>query len=346
MEIHGRLGNVVGTAELIFSHRDSPIGVVCPSSTVRAVLHDSKLFRQEEVARWTEAVRAPINRNIKECIFRTVMDRGLAYKSTGSFSRPAERIAINTDSEGDEPFKWARKGTVLEDDDDRIWEGKEEDSSEPPLVPSIVRNTMSRHETHLLLFPQDPEALASSWPKFIYSSKVGIDELPFLTELLPLEVGRQLLYRGHRNRRKWFRGLAYGQRPDWGITEEDFGNGIYFTPDLELAILYAGRGGIVQVVDFSNEGEGLFMKIFDSEGDDQQEWERFTKASICFGTSLEEEPPERYDDDVLIGPICANHEEVMMGGSPKRGMEVQVVARSDSACDYMSMYTVAVIYVV
>jgi hypothetical protein len=171
----------------------------------------------------------------------------------------------------------------------------------------------------------------------MYSSNIAIDELPSLTKLLPQEVisGKQLLYRGDCTRQRWFLGLGVGQRTDWGIFEEDYGNGLYFTSDLDLAILYAGRGGIVQVVDFSDQGESLKLKTFDGGGDDGREWEKFVMGSLCFESLL---PPKRYQEDVLIGPICTNYEEVTKGGSPKRGLELQVVAKTDSACDYMSTH--------
>ena len=346
MEIHGRLGNVIGSVEPIYSKRDSPIGVVCSPSTVREVLLDSTLFRPEEIEHWTQVVRAPINRDIINWIMRTVRDEGLAFKSTGSFWPSYVAEPIHSEDNG--PFKWGRKGTVIPEDDEGIWQGRNEEELEYPLIPSVVQNTVNRHETHLLYYPLYPNAQASSWPKYIYSSSIEINELPSLAKLLPLEVisGKQLLYRGDWTRRRWFHGLGFGQRPDWGFFEEDYGNGLYFTPDLDVAILYAGRGGIVQVVDFSDQGESLKLKTFDGEGDDGREWEKFVKGSLCFESLLAEGPPKRYQEDVLIGPICTNHEEVTKGGSPKRGLELQVVAKTDSACDYMSTHTVAVFYVV
>ena len=66
--------------------------------------------------------------------------------------------------------------------------------------------------------------------------------------------------------------LGNEQRVQWGMVQHEYGNGLYFTPDLKLAIEYSGRGGLVQVVDWTGKAEGLKLKYFQRKEDGWLEW--------------------------------------------------------------------------
>lgn len=107
-----------------------------------------------------------------------------------------------------------------------------------------------------------------------------------------LRKGCDLIYRGERVRRFLRHSLVYGQRPRWGPVSHDFGNGLYFSPELDYVKSYTGPGGYIQAVDWSGRGHNLNLKYFRrSDEDDEGEWERLVKSSICFDTKISWEAP-------------------------------------------------------
>ena len=116
VEVYGRLGNVIGMAEIIYSPCHCPVGLILPASTVRAILHDSDLFRADEVERWDETARTPFHADVNRWILDTAREDGLAYKAAGRYAEPLE---MSADSGDYEPFKWARRGWILEEDDSK-----------------------------------------------------------------------------------------------------------------------------------------------------------------------------------------------------------------------------------
>ena len=93
VEVYGRLRNVIGMAEIIYSRCHCPVGLILPASTVRAILHDSDLFRPDEVERWDETARTPVHINVSRWILETAREAGLAYKAAGRHAEPLEMSA-------------------------------------------------------------------------------------------------------------------------------------------------------------------------------------------------------------------------------------------------------------
>jgi hypothetical protein len=96
----------------------SPVALFFSAAEVRVILHDSCLFRPEEVERWSEPI-TPCNLNSNRWILEIAKDAGLAGQAGTPRPEPLDIIAHLGHYE---PFKWGRIGKFgpmfLEDDDD------------------------------------------------------------------------------------------------------------------------------------------------------------------------------------------------------------------------------------
>lgn len=142
----------------------------------------------------------------------------------------------------------------------------------------------------------------------------------------------------------WQYALEYGQRVPWGPVRHEFSNGIYYTPDLELAMQYVRSGGILVVVDWSGHGGALKVKYLTGRNG-ADEWATLVKRSVCYQTSYGTAPIPKHPYDFLIGPVSANNSSVTRCSWPITGPETQIAAKTDAACTYMAKNTLAVIYV-
>jgi len=108
-----------------------------------------------------------------------------------------------------------------------------------------------------------------------------------------------------------------------------------------MSMMYARQGGVLQVADFSHGGQDLDLKVFKP---DWEEWGQYVRG--CLRPLMDYDLPKRYLEDVLVGPVYANHDEVVRDSRvlPKSRAALQFVAKSSRACDYMSSHTVAVFY--
>ena len=196
-------------------------------------------------------------------------------------------------------------------------------------------------ETFKLYFPSQPTAIHRSWPQSIYTSTVPHRDLMLSIESFRKKLRKEcyLICRGERGRRFLCHSLVYGQRPQWGPVPHDFGNGLYFSPDLDYVKSYTGAGGSVQAVNWSRRRDNLKSKYFrrSDKNDDRgaREWERLVKSSICFDTSISWEAPAIFDEDILVGPVSSNYRRILQCNRPEKCPETQIVARTDSACNWM-----------
>jgi hypothetical protein len=220
------------------------------------------------------------------------------------------------------------------------------ESKDGTSIPEIVKSKITHHNTYLLAYPDFPDSLHDSWPEFIYSCKVPRHELKTMVNLFCYKLGRgkELIFHGDGQVYIWEHALEYGQRVQWGPVRHEFSNGIYYTPDLELAIQYVRSGGILVVVDWSGHGGTLKVKYL-AERNGEDEWATLVKRSVCYGTSFGIIPVPKHPDDFLVGPVSANNSSVARCSRPIKGSETQIVAKTDGACAYMARNTLAVFYV-
>lgn len=108
-EVYGHLGNIIGVAEIVYSSTHSPVGLICSPATVRAILHDSCLFRTDEVNQWNKSIDTPYRIDLNRHVFEIAREEGLAYKAGYRYAEPIDI------SENPEPVRWARNGWYLKE---------------------------------------------------------------------------------------------------------------------------------------------------------------------------------------------------------------------------------------
>lgn len=113
-EIYGRPGNIISVAEIVYSPTHSPVGLICSPATVRAILLDSYLFRTDEVNQWTKSIDTPSRVDVKRWVLEMAREEGLTYKAANRYAEP---IDVSANLEDYEPFRWARNGWFLEEND-------------------------------------------------------------------------------------------------------------------------------------------------------------------------------------------------------------------------------------
>lgn len=118
ISVYGRRSDIIGTAELDYGKSGTPLAVVCPPSTVRAILFDSGLFRPEEVEQWHEPATVPYHTELTVWILHIARDKGLAYKAAAIPGYYAEALPICRNGEDYKEYKWARRGIILEGNED------------------------------------------------------------------------------------------------------------------------------------------------------------------------------------------------------------------------------------
>jgi hypothetical protein len=118
INIYGRRSDIIGIAELVYGSSGTPLALICPPSTVRAILFDSGLFRPEEVERWHKSERVPYHTELTVWILDIARMEGLAYKADLIRGYYVQALPIRRDGEDHKEYKWARRGLILEENDD------------------------------------------------------------------------------------------------------------------------------------------------------------------------------------------------------------------------------------
>lgn len=209
-----------------------------------------------------------------------------------------------------------------------------------PIPPSIPK-VLSSIETNSMYY-EGRATIHPSFPKKVFSQRRQFWTNADKIEVAPPRVlrGKNIVYHGMQRRDVFYMSLGLGQRPLWTLGGNEFGPGLYFTYDPQIAKAYAGPGGVLIAVDWSNEGGHLSKKILRGG-----EWTRQVKNYVCMGTSVGSVAPERFDYDFIIGPMTVNHDNVRTCENPVAGTDDQIVARSNEACDYMSRNLISIIWI-
>ena len=63
------------------------------------------------------------------------------------------------------------------------------------------------------------------------------------------------------------------------------------------------------------------------KNDDEGEWERLVKSSICFDTSISWVAPTLFEEDILVGPVPSNYRRILQCNRPEKGPETHIIRR-------------------
>jgi hypothetical protein len=119
--ILGRTGETILKVDKVYGKNGTPLALIFPAAAVRVILHDSTLFRPDEVEQWSEPIETPRNCDAYRWILQIAREKGLAYKAWNPYAEPLD---ISEDYLDDcESFKWARMtifGSRYLDDEDEL----------------------------------------------------------------------------------------------------------------------------------------------------------------------------------------------------------------------------------
>ncbi|CAB5370818.1 unnamed protein product [Rhizophagus irregularis] len=120
----------------------------------------------------------------------------------------------------------------------------------------------------------------------------------------------------------------------------EFGPGLYCTPNFNLAVEYAGKNGAIFVYDWSNLDSDFTIKTLID-----REWEDTVKGWICIDDDSKPGPPQ-FDEDIIQGPVSKNHGSIYNCSKPIQSQDLQVVAITTNGMNAMTerLYTIIYLY--
>ncbi|CAB4473566.1 unnamed protein product [Rhizophagus irregularis] len=119
----------------------------------------------------------------------------------------------------------------------------------------------------------------------------------------------------------------------------EFGPGLYYTPNFNLAVEYAGKNGAIFVYDWSNlDGDFTIKTLID------REWEDTVKGWICIIDDDSKPGPPQFDEDIIQGPVSKNHGSIYNCSKPIQSQDLQVVTITTNGVNAMTERLYAIIY--
>ncbi|GBB96905.1 hypothetical protein RclHR1_02870003 [Rhizophagus clarus] len=261
-------------------------------------------FDSEEVKLWNEPIKIPLGVSMSPFVIREVILSGLHFQDIEEYPEIAYEC-----KKGQIP-KWVSQ-KVQSVNPGRLIPGTGTPDRSYPDYISVYRfqkPSKNRDQTKIL----DPLKinLNNSNQHFLYR---GIRTL----DIIPVFLLRVALAPSVNN---------------------EFGPGIYCTPNFDLAVEYAGRNGAILVFDWSNlDGDFTIKTLTD------REWEDTVKGWICVDDDSKPGPPQ-FDEDIIQGPVSKNHGSIYNCSKPIQSQDLQVVAVTPSGMNAMAERLYAIIY--
>ncbi|CAG8752104.1 2723_t:CDS:2, partial [Racocetra fulgida] len=118
----------------------------------------------------------------------------------------------------------------------------------------------------------------------------------------------------------------------------EFGPGLYTTPDIDYALRYCGQAGVLLVFDWTDSGGNITVKdLLDDE------WMATVKGWICIDKPEKDGPPQHIED-VLQGKISENYDNTSNCRIPRQSMIMQVVGKTEAGRSAFAARLIAIIY--
>ncbi|CAG8645446.1 15703_t:CDS:2, partial [Acaulospora colombiana] len=186
----------------------------------------------------------------------------------------------------------------------------------PPFVTNEVQSIPPGKIVNAQCHSTFPESI------FIYKWQIlgkNKNREKILEQINELLYNKYLLYRGVRTWVEVHRAIINGF-PTNSVNNE-FGFGVYTTPDFDYAVEYAGRNGAVMVFDWTETDGAITIKDLDN-----QEWAATVKGHVC----TDKPGPPKHTEDMLQGPVSANHDRILTCSNPIPSHIRQVVGKTEA----------------
>jgi hypothetical protein len=274
--------------------------VILSCEQVRKLL--SKLsFDHYEIRLWKDQIEIPIGVSMESFVIREVILRGLYFQHLNQYPELGFEC---------------KKGQIPS------WVNERAASVEPgKLIPGTAHE---HYPDHIIIYKiQKP-------PKH--------RDQTIILEPLKIKPNQRFLYRGVRTP-NIIPVFILDARPYSNAINNEFGFGIYCTPDFDVAVEYSGRNGAIFVYDWSDSG-GDSITTNTLSG---REWADTVKGHICIEDNTKPGPP-LHAEDIIQGPITSNNNSVYRCCDPIQSEKLQVVARTIDGMDALASRLYAIIY--
>ncbi|CAB4490496.1 unnamed protein product [Rhizophagus irregularis] len=177
----------------------------------------------------------------------------------------------------------------------RLWKDQIEIPIGVSMEPFVIREVIlyGLYFQHLKLYLEF-ECKKGQIPSWV-NERAG-DQTTML-EPLKIKPNQRFLYHGVRTSIIIPFFIAYA-RPYSNAINNEFGPGIYCTPNFDVAVEYSGRNGAIFIYDWSDSGgDSITTKTLSGK-----EWADTVKGHICIADITRPSPP-LHEEDIIQGPI-------------------------------------------
>lgn len=181
----------------------------------------------------------------------------------------------------------------------------------------------------------------ASWPARVFANQMKFNKRSHhdinVAALEALVGSSALIYRGVKQVSRLPFTFHEGFRGSYS-TDNEFGSGIYATPDIAYALAYSGRLGALMVFDWSdNAPEDVKKELNDDD------WALTVKGCTCFQLAHVPQLPV-HDCDIMYGPVSANHDAILTCTAPERSNIMQYMAPTDNGFAVLERRFVGIVY--
>jgi hypothetical protein len=179
-------------------------------------------------------------------------------------------------------------------------------------------------------------ALQSSYGTILAShirlAKDAGNQIDKLASKLGIQSNR-MIYRGFQPRGQVLTMLQNDLMPNSAngassYIAHEFGPGLYFTPDLPKAMTYAGKNGVVMIVNWDDQGGQQVKRGTSFLKEDLQEWQKIVKWNLAWAGYCRVDPGQQPNETGVIvydGPMTCNHDQCV-SCSPAVPDKIQQIA--------------------
>src|SRR4051794_22619297 len=157
-------------------------------------------------------------------------------------------------------------------------------------IPKIVKDKIQSLSTEKILGGKTRSTIPANIFAYEYKYKSNEQKINVISQIRD-KFGDQkkFLYRGinsHNINLTLTEGFMDARYQ--GSLRKEFGVGLYTTPDIEYAVLYAGRNGSLLIFDWSDPDGNLTFKDLNN----LEEWKATVKGYICIDNNNKPGPPQ------------------------------------------------------
>ena len=224
--------------------------------------------------------------------------------------------------------------------EDKHWPGGYRPFAYMGHIPDVVENEWATVQTTQLALNKG--AVKGTWASSLLARSVKYAKKKAAHGLdlsqVHAKFGTKLLFRGIAQYGPLPRMLRRGFY-QLSSPENEFGDGLYASPDIDYALQYVLGAGTLLIFDWSDNARDVTTKQLDGDL-----WATTVKANVCQDLAIGPDLPDHDDCDILMGPVSANHTGVFRCNWPVASNDTQYMANSPNGFAAFERRLVGVVY--